>query len=433
MRSAVVIRVVSAFVALLAWWEPGGLLDAQSVPQQAPAMSPAAKGIGQDEVPQRTEPPATKFSYPTGPETYVPLPKGVQVFDTKEYRVRVVPVVNGLSRPFSMAFLPGGEILVTERTGTLRIVRNGVLDPKPIGGVPAVVARPYEGLQDIALHPDFGNNRWVYLTYTKPGPGGSAAQALARGRLDGHALADVRDLYVVDTWIERSKAPTLGSRIAFGKDGLLYMAIASPISVQAQAQNPATALGKVLRLKDDGTPAPGNPFAGREGHRPEIFTIGHRNPLGLAVHPVTGDVYQSENGPQGGDELNILRAGKNYGWPIASQGRDYGGQYIPSHFEVPNVEPPFMHWIPAIAISGTMFYTGDAFPKWKGNAFVGSLSYNHLERLTFNARGEPTGGREWLLSELKQRIRDIRQGPDGNLYVLTDAAFGALLRIERAD
>jgi aldose sugar dehydrogenase len=406
---------------------------AQSVSTQAPATSPAAKGIGQPEVPLRTPPPPSRFSYPTGPDTYVPLPHDPQVFTTKEYTIRVVPLATGLSRPFALAFLPNGDMLVTERTGNLRIVRNGKLDPRPVSGIPEVVSRPYEGLQDLALHPKFDENKWVYFTYTKRGESNTAAIALGRGRLEGDALTDVHDLYVVDQWIERSKAPTLGSRIAFDRDGLLYMAIACPISIQEDAQKPSTALGKVVRLRDDGTPAPGNPFAGKPGYRPEIFSIGHRNPLGLAINPSTGEMFANENGPQGGDELNILKPGRNYGWPVVSQGRDYGGRYFPSHWEVPGMEAPFMYWVPAIAISGLTFYTGDAFPKWKGNVFVGSLAYAHMERLTFNPKGEPTGGREWLLSDLKQRIRDIRQGPDGNLYLLTDSAYGALLRIERAE
>jgi aldose sugar dehydrogenase len=238
---------------------------------------------------------------------------------------------------------------------------------------------------------------------------------------------------VVDQWTERSKAPTLGSRIVFGTDGLLYMAIGCPIAIQDDAQKPSTALGKVLRLRDDGTPAPDNPFVGKAGYKPEIFTIGHRNPLGLAVNPATGEIFENENGPQGGDELNILKPGRNYGWPVVSQGRDYGGRYFPSHQEMPGMEAPFMYWVPAISISGLTFYTGDTFPKWKGNVFIGSMAYAHMERLTFSPKGEPTGGREWLLGDLKQRIRDIRQGPDGNLYLLTDAAYGALLRVERVD
>jgi aldose sugar dehydrogenase len=401
--------------------------------QQRPAMSPAAKGIGEGEAPIRTPPSPTRFSYPTGPDTYLPLAPGPHVFDTSLYKIRVVTVANGLSRPFAMAFLPGGAILVTERTGTLRIVRNGTLDPVPVAGTPEVIARPYEGLMDIALHPQYAANKWVYFTYTKRGPDNTAGIALARGRFDGRALHDVMDLYVVDQWTPRSKAPTLASRIAFDRTGHLFMAIACPIASQNEAQNPSTALGKVIRLRDDGTPAADNPFADKPGHRREIFTIGHRNPLGLAMNPATGEMFENENGPQGGDELNILRPGKNYGWPVVSQGRDYGGRLFPSHQDVAGMEAPFMYWVPAISISGLSFYTGDAFPQWKGNAFVGSLAYAHLERLTFNPKGEPTGGREWLLSDLKQRIRDVRQGPDGNLYILTDAAYGALLRIERAD
>jgi glucose/arabinose dehydrogenase len=402
---------------------------AQSASQQEPAMSPSAKGMGQEEVPVMAQPPATRFFYPTGPDIFVPLPSEPQVYDTFLDKIRVSIVANGLSRPFSTAFLPDGRILVTERTGRLRVIKDGVLDPVAIAGTPDVAARPYQGLMDIALHPRFAENQWLYLCYTKPGLNRTSTIAVARGTLDGHALTDVRDVYVVDQWAPRSQS-TFGSRIAFDREGLLYLTVAS---LTMEAQSPASARGKVLRLRDDGTPAPNNPFVGKAGYKPEIFTIGHRNALGLALHPETGEMYENENGPQGGDEINILKAGKNYGWPTVSQGRDYGGRYYPGHHEVLDMEPPFIYWNPAIAVSGMTFYTGDAFPRWKGNLFVGSLSYAHLERMTFNDKGEPTGGREHLLTELKQRIRDVRQGPDGNLYLLTDAAYGALLKVEPVD
>jgi glucose/arabinose dehydrogenase len=273
----------------------------------------------------------------------------------------------------------------------------------------------------------------VYLSYTKGGPDGTTATAVARGRLDGHELKDVKDLYVVAPWLTRKEGGAFATHILFDRQGYLYVSTAAPVQVSPEAQNPRSALGKILRLRDDGSIPPDNPFVGKEGYLPEIFTLGHRNVLGLTLHPTTGDIYEVENGPQGGDELNVLKAGKNYGWPKASQGRDYNGTYFPSHQEVQGMEPPFMYWVPAIGISGVMFYTGEAFPKWKGNAFVGSLAYNHAERLTFNPKDEPTYGREWLLIDLKQRIRDLQQGPDGNVYALTDQAYGAMLRIERAD
>ena len=382
--------------------------------------------------PDQEPSPATPFFYPTRASNFVPLPDVPPVYDTREHKIRVVTVANGLSFPFSLAFLPDGSLLVTERTGSLRRIANGVLDPEPIKGVPQVVSRSHEGLQDIALHPRFAENSFVYLSYTKGGPDNTTAMALARGRLEGNELKDVEDIYVVERFGE-PRASTLASRLVFDHDGYLYMSIGCWVSVSEEAQNPGSALGKVIRLHDDGTIPEDNPFVGREGYLPEIFTLGHRNSLGLAVHPETGDIYQHENGPQGGDELNILKPGGNYGWPVVSQGRDYGGERYRAHEEVPGMEVPFMYWVPAIAPSGLLFYTGEAFPKWKGNGFVGSLAYNHAERLTFNETGEPTYGREWLLIDLKQRIRDIRQGPDGNIYMLTDAAYGALLRVEPAE
>src|SRR5438552_166180 len=355
---------------------------AGSTPSAQDPPAPPRPSFQTPEVPVRTEPPATRFFYPTGPSMYVPLPKGPAVFHTSQHRIRVVTLVNGLSGPFAIAFLPDGRLLVSERTGQLRVIRNGVLDERWISGVPEVVARSYQGLMDVVLHPKFSENHLVYLTYSKGGPDNSAAIALARGRLDGMDLKDVQELFVAEKWTKNT--PTLASRLAFGRDGLLYMAVASPGNEWERAQDPSNHQGKVLRLRDDGTPAPDNPFIGKAGYKPEIFTLGHRNPLGLAVHPETGAVFENENGPQGGDEINILKPGANYGWPIVSQGRDYSGRYYPSHHELPGFEPPFVQWNPAIGISGMTFYTGDRFPKWKGNVFVGSLAYAHLERVAFN-------------------------------------------------
>jgi len=408
----------------------GGVLLATvgAVAQQERQARP--NRLREPEVATRAEPAQTRFFYPTNPSMYVPLPPGPSVFDTSQYKIRVVTMANGLSRPFALAFLPDGRMLVSERTGQLRVIRNGVLDPMPIAGVPEVVPRAYQGLMDVVLHPNFAQNHFVYLTYSKRGPNDSTAIALARGRLEDMNLKDVRDLLVTEQWNENT--PSLGSRLAFGPDGLLYMSVASPGNHWERAQEPGNHQGKVLRLRDDGTVPPDNPFVGKAGYKPEIFTLGHRNPLGLAVHPQTGAVFENENGPQGGDEINILKPGANYGWPVVSQGRDYSGRYYPTHHELPGFEPPFVYWNPAIAISGMTFYTGDRFPRWKGNIFVGALAYAHLERVPLNASGEPTS-REWMLVDLKQRIRDVRQGPDGLLYVLTDHIYGALLRIEPAE
>ena len=377
---------------------------------------------------------APRFVLPTNRATPIPpLPSEPVVFETAMHTIRVVKIADGLSRPWSLAFLPDGSILVTELTGQLRIVRDGVLDPRPIAGLPEVVARPYEGLQDIALHPKFAENNFVYFTYTKRGPGETAAFALARGRFEGLALSEVRDVFVASPWVSMGSGPMLGSRIAFDGDGYLYMATAAPSREWELAQDPGHHTGKVLRLRDDGTVPPDNPFVGQSGYKPEIYSLGHRSPLGLVVHPDTGRVLENENGPQGGDELNVILSGKNYGWPTASIGRDYSGAPYPTH-ESERMEPPLVSWTPSIAASGMAVYTGDQFPGWRGNIFVGSLAYAHLQRLTFNGQGVPAGRSwsEWLLVDLKQRIRDVREGPDGFLYLLTDAESGVLLRIEPA-
>lgn len=379
----------------------------------------------------KAQPPATKFFYPTGPSTFVPLPPGPSTFDTAQHRITVTTVVNGLSRPFALAFLPNGAMLISEKTGTLRMVKDGVLVPQPITGVPEVTAKLYDGLMDIAVHPNFAQNQLIYLTYTKPGPDRTMAITLARGRLDGMTLTDVKDLLVTTPWNTPKEVPGLASKIVFGKDGMIYMAVGVPVPVAARAQDGGNHQGKVLRLKDDGTVPADNPFVGKAGYKPEIFTMGHRNVLGLAVHPVTGAIFENENGPQGGDEINILLPGKNYGWPVVSQGRDYSGTPFKSHAEMPEFEAPQIFWNPAISLSGMAFYTGDKFPKWKNDVFVGALAYAHLERVSFNPKGQHTN-REWMLLDLKQRIRDVKMGPDGNLYLLTDAAYGALLKVEPA-
>jgi len=389
--------------------------------------------IAQQTVPFRNNTPVAPSGIPA-----VPLPDKPVVYDTAEgQRIRVVVVTRGLSHPWSMAFLPdpstplgaSGNMLVTERTGQLRLIRNGVLDPQPIAGVPAVRSQGLSGLMDVALHPQFAQNRLVYLTYTKPLQGTQNTLALARGRLDGQTLTDVRDVFV-------ASAGTGGaSRIAFGRDGTIFMTTGG--GGDKGAQDPNSHAGKVLRLRDDGSAPTDNPFVGRAGYKPEIYSLGHRNSIGLAIHPGTGEPWQNENGPNGGDELNIIKPGRNYGWPIVSYGRTYPG---PRQSEIPwqeGFEQPAVFWMPSIAISGLAFYTGDRLPKWKGDVFVGGMrtgeipGTGHLERILFNEKMEELR-RESLLVDLRQRIRDVRQGPDQLLYLLTDADDGAVLRIEPA-
>jgi glucose/arabinose dehydrogenase len=362
-----------------------------------------------------------------------PLGAGPFVFDTAEqHKIRVSVVTKGLSHPWSIAFLPDGGMLVAERPGRLRIIRNGVLDPTPIAGVPRVRTDGNGGLMDVALHPRFADNRLVYFTYTKPVENGKGTPSLARGRLEGGALTDVRDLLVPEAYEGNSG---LNGRVVFGRDGMVYLSTGGNIG--KIAQDPASLRGKILRLRDDGSVPPDNPFVGRAGYRPEIFTLGHRNTLALIVHPETGALWNNENGPNGGDEINIILRGRNYGWPIVSFGRDYPGPRISEHPTREGMESPLVVWLPQIAAAGMAVYTGDRFPAWRGNAFVGSMrtggipGTGHLERIVFNANTEELR-RESMLNELRQRIREVRQGPDGLLYLLTDEEDGALLRIEPA-
>ena len=366
----------------------------------------------------------------------LPLGDGPFVFDTAEqHRIRVVVVTNALVKPWSLAFLPDGSMLVTElQRGQLRIIRNGVLDPKPIAGVPKSAAVSLGGLMDVVLHPRFAENKFVYLTYSKPDGTGQIATALARGRWDekAAALTDVKDLFIAEPYWNGSGGAA--SRLAFASDGKLYMTTGASVARMMDAQDPTNDKGKVLRLNDDGTVPGDNPFVGRAGYKPEIYTLGHRNQLGLAVNPATGAVWANENGPNGGDEVNIILPGRNYGWPLVSLGRDYAGPWQ-GKFAQDGIEPPVIYWTPSIAVSGMAFYTGDRFPRWKGNVFVGAMRFGeipgtgHLQRIVLNSKGEDVR-REMILFELRQRIRDVRQGPDGLLYLLTDENPGAVLRIE---
>ena len=358
-----------------------------------------------------------------------------QVFETADYRIRVVSVAEGLANPWSLAFLPNGDMLVTEKPGRVRLIRAGVLTPEPVPGVPEVAARRQGGLMDVVLHPQFAENKWVYLTYSKPGEGDNATTALARGRFDGTRLTEVEDLFVANAWAETGGH--FGSRLAFTPDGKLFMSIGER-QQRDRAQDPTDHAGTVLRLNDDGSVPDDNPFLGRAGFLPEIYSYGHRSPQGLTVHPETGEVWENEHGPRGGDEANLILPGRNYGWPVVSYGREYSGEIITHQPWKEGMEPPKYYWVPSIAISGMTFYTGDRFPEWKGHLFVGGLRHYVVQRVApLNRRGGFE--RESMLTELRQRVRDVRQGPDGLLYVVTDGdltrqgATGAVLRIEPAD
>jgi len=376
---------------------------------------------------------AVVFQGQQGGRASPPLPQLPQTFDTAVQHIRVSAVATGLANPWSLAFLPNGDMLVTERAGRLRIIRNGVLDPQPISGVPQVRVTALGGLLEVALHPRFAENGLVYLTYAKGRESNVSTTALARGRLKGTALEEVRDIFVANTW--SSSATNFGGRIAFDRAGFLYLTIGER-QEQDRAQKGDDHGGKVLRLRDDGSVPPDNPFVGKTGYLPEIYSLGHRSPQGLALNPETGAIWENEHGPLGGDEINIILPGRNYGWPLVTFGTDYDGKEISDLTWRSDLEAPLMYWVPSIAISGMAFYMGDKFPNWKGNAFVGSMfegrtrATGHLRRLTFE-QGRPIQ-REPILTELHQRIRDVRSGPDGLIYLLTDENPGAVLKIEPA-
>lgn len=359
--------------------------------------------------------------------------RSVELESAEERRLKVVVVAKHLEQPWSLAFLPDGSMLVTERAGRLRLVKDGALAERPVDGVPQVQPggpRGLQGLMDVALHPQFERNHWVYLTYHKPMATGEGATTLARGTWNGTDLVGVKDVF------ESGATGTEASRLVFGRDGMIYMSISAPGSPDVKrSQDPGDYAGKVVRLRDDGTIPADNPFIGRAGYKPAIYTLGHRNGHGLAVNPETGEIWESEQGPSGGDELNVLRAGGNYGWPLVSFGRDYWGNRISRRPSRDGMEDPSVVWLPSIGATGMTFYTGSEFPHWRRNVFVTGLREGgiprtgQLQRIVFNDRWEELR-REPLLVELKQRLRDVRQGPDGLLYVLTAEDDGALLKLE---
>ncbi len=347
-----------------------------------------------------------------------------RIFESERHRFRLTVVASGLEHPWSLAFLPDGAMLVTERPGRLRVIRDGALDPTPVSGVPEVAAAGQGGLLDVALHPRFRDNRLVYLSYAGKGRGGAGTE-VARGRLSEGRLEDLEILFAVRPKSRGGRH--FGSRLVFGAQGHLYVT-AGERGDPDRAQDPGDAAGSVIRLTEDGGIPPDNPFVGRAGAGPEIFSIGHRNPQGLARHPETGRIWEVEHGPRGGDEVNVIEAGVNYGWPVITYGMSYAGFPIGEGSEKPGMAQPVTYWVPSISPSGMAFYTGSAFPAWRGNLFVGALSGELLVRLELD--GERVVREERLIEELGERIRDVRQGPDGLLYLLTDAPDGALLRLE---
>jgi glucose/arabinose dehydrogenase len=348
-------------------------------------------------------------------------------FDTSQHHIRVTTVAQGLERPWSLTFLPGGDMLVTERPGRLRVLRNGVLQPRPVAGVPQVHAEEHGGLLEVTPHPRFADNSFLYLTYTKVGPQGVTV-ALARGRLTGDTLLDVREIFVADAWAPNNVH--FGGRLAFGGDRRLFMTIGDR-NQRGRAQNPADHAGSIVRLLEDGGVPRDNPFVERPGMRPEIYSYGHRNPQGLAFDPATGALWQHEHGPQGGDELNRILAGANYGWPEVTYGREYNGGIISHRPWRPDMEQPVVFWSPSIGVSGLTFYTGAALPGWQTSILVGALVGQQLQRIVFSDQGPVE--REAMLAPLGHRVRDVRQGPDDLVYILTDGDDASILRLERGE
>jgi glucose/arabinose dehydrogenase len=350
---------------------------------------------------------------------------------------RVVTVAQGLEVPWSMAFLPNGDMLVTERPGRLRIVRNGTLLPDPVPGVPEVLAQGQGGLLDVLPHPDFASNRLIYLSFSKPiGDGSSATTAVVRGRFENDRLTDVEEIFEADS---RGRGH-YGSRLAFDRDGYLFITVGDrQVPPQGDleahpAQDISNHHGTVNRIHDDGRIPVDNPFVGESDARPEIWSFGHRNQQGLAIHPETGDIWATEHGPQGGDELNLIQPGLNYGWPVIGYGVNYGsGARIHEGTHREGMEQPAHFWVPSIATSGLMFYTGDQFPEWRGNLFVGGLGGEQIARLTLD--GQRVVREETILQGMG-RVRDILQGPDGYIYVAIENRRGdptPIVRLEPAN
>ena len=358
-----------------------------------------------------------------------------QTHATGAASIRVETVASGLHHPWGLAFLPDGRMLVTERKGLLRVVTPDGEVSGAIYGVPEVEARGQGGLLDVALDPAFAENRLVYLSYAEAGEGRLNGTAVARGRLEGDSAFQLKDVEVIFRQQPKKDSHLhFGSRLVFDKDGHLFIALGerSRVGMREEAQALDSHLGKVVRIFPDGSVPQDNPFIGQDGAQPEIWSYGHRNQQGAALHPETGQLWTNEHGPRGGDELNIAHAGRNYGWPLVSHGVNYDLTPVGTgEKSAPGIEDPIHHWTPSIGVSGMAFYTADAIPGWTGNLFVGGLARPGLYRLTLD--GDRVTGEERLLADLGKRIRDVRQGPDGALYLLTDAPNGEILRIIRAE
>jgi glucose/arabinose dehydrogenase len=350
---------------------------------------------------------------------------------------KVTEIAKGLDHPYAIAFLPDGAMLVTERAGRLRLIKDGALAPAPIAGVPPVHTGSQAGLFDVVLHPKYAENNLLYLVYAHGTPAENQTR-IAQARFDGAALQDFRVIF--DAKPSKDTNNHYGGRLAFLPDGTFVVTVGDGFEYREKAQDPGSHLGKILRLNEDGTPAADNPFAGRSDMRTEIFSLGHRNQQGLVFDAERGVLFETEHGPQGGDELNVIEAGRNYGWPVITYGLDYTGALVSPYKEREGMEQPLTQWTPSIAPSGLAVYRGDKFPNWVGDLFVGALQHQHLRRVDLDDGGQVVG-QERLLTKLNERIRDVRVGPDGYIYVTTDYAAtvksadeptGRVLRIEPA-
>ena len=421
------LTVLAVAAGLMAY---GGAASAQNAPAAAaPAAAPAAAA------------PAARRAPPPEPE----LGAGPWDLPSAKGMVHVSVVTKGLERPWGMVWLANGDMLVTERAGRLRVIRKGVLDPTPIAGLPKIYASGLGGLMDIALHPNYAKNHLIYFTYTKEDPNlkDQSTVVLGRAKWDGGpALTDVTELFVADMWYGAQKPlPTrccgqgpatgsYGSRIQFDKAGYLFMT-SGDRNFGEMVHDQTNDFGKLYRFNDDGSIPKDNPFYGMAGHKPEIWTTGHRNGEGLFYDNATGKLWESEFGPRGGDEVNIIEKGKNYGWIEVTQGAHYNGEAAKGIKNVPGVVDPILTWpAPSTNPGNLIIYHGNQFPQWKGDLLMGTMSRSLL-RASFDAQGNVTG-QERFLTELKQRFRDTRVGPDGNLYLLTDEPDGALLKVEPA-
>lgn len=338
---------------------------------------------------------------------------------------KIVPVAEGLDHPWSLTFMPDGSMLIVELSGNVRLMRGGVLSPDPVEGVPAVYFESQGGLFDLLLDPDFTENGIIYLSYAHGTPGENGTR-VSRAHFDGSTISDLEVIF--DAQPAKDTPVHYGGRMTFLPDGTLLVTVGDGFDYREKAQKLDTDIGKIIRINRDGSVPADNPFAGRDGARPEIWSYGHRNMQGILYDEASGLVYEHEHGPQGGDEINIIEPGKNYGWPVITYGIDYSGARISPYTEYEGMEQPLLHWTPSIAPSGFTLYRGDRFPQWDGDLFVGALAAKHLRRIDLE-NGVPIGQEE-LFGELGERIREVRTGPDGSLYLVTDGENGSVLRVD---